>query len=300
MSSTRPWRLTRFFTRTSTSAMSRSESSSSTRLRSRDFSFWGFCGTRLNSALSFFTSASASRTDSFLAAIWLPAVICAARSSASSARAWPMSMSPAMSMVCTGSARFKRRSRLLAALRERPTACAACSCVRPNSRIRRCRPWASSSGFRSSRWMFSMSAIAAADSLGTSRTSTGTSARPARREARNRRSPAMISYLPACSPSARRRTRMGCMMPWALMLSASSYSAPSSMRVRGWYTPGTSSESGKRVGRPASAAWACSTLSSTLGPSNASRPRPRPLGFLVTMRCLLLEKDGGGKIFSGR
>jgi hypothetical protein len=32
---------------------------------------------------------------------------------------------------------FSRRSRLLAALRLRPTACAACSCVRPNSRTRR-------------------------------------------------------------------------------------------------------------------------------------------------------------------
>ncbi len=58
---------------------------------------------------------------------------------------------------------------------------------------------------------------------------------PASLAARKRRSPAMISYLPACSPSASGRTRIGCMMPWALMLSASSYSAPSSMRVRGWY-----------------------------------------------------------------
>ena len=41
-SSTRPWRFTRFFTRTSTSAVSRSESSSSTRLMSRDFSFLSF------------------------------------------------------------------------------------------------------------------------------------------------------------------------------------------------------------------------------------------------------------------
>jgi hypothetical protein len=30
---------------------------------------------------------------------------------------------------------------------------------------------------------------------------------------------------------------MGCMMPWLLMLSANSYSEPSSMRVRGWYRP---------------------------------------------------------------
>ena len=61
-----------------------------------------------------------------------------------------------------------RRSRLLAALRERPTACAACSCVSLNSSTRRCRPCASSSGLRSSRWMFSISAITAAASSGTS------------------------------------------------------------------------------------------------------------------------------------
>ncbi|MCY1379186.1 hypothetical protein D9M69_668800 [compost metagenome] len=81
----------------------------------------------MNSAASFLTSASASRTDIFLAAIWLAAVICVPRSSDSSARAWPMSMSPAISISWAGSARFSRRSRLLAALRERPTAWAAIS-----------------------------------------------------------------------------------------------------------------------------------------------------------------------------
>jgi len=87
--------------------------------------------------------------------------------------------------------------------------------------------------------MFSIKAMAAAASLGTSRTNTGTASRPARREARKRRSPAMISYLPAFSPSVSKRTKMGCMMPCALMDSANSYRAPSSMRVRGWYMPGT-------------------------------------------------------------
>ena len=82
---------------------------------------------------------------------------------------------------------------MLAALRERPTACAACSWVWPNSRTSRFRPCASSSGLRSSRWMFSISDIAAAASSGTSRTSTGTLSRPARRAARKRLSPAMIS-----------------------------------------------------------------------------------------------------------
>ena len=87
MSSIRPARLMRFLMRTSTAAVSKSDSSSSTRRTSRDFSFLGFCGVSANSALNFFTRLSASRTDMFLAAIWLAAVICVARSSANSARA---------------------------------------------------------------------------------------------------------------------------------------------------------------------------------------------------------------------
>ena len=69
ISSKRPWRFTRFLMCTSTSAMSKSDSSSSTRLMSRDFSFLGFCCTNENSALSFLTKLSASRTDIFLALI---------------------------------------------------------------------------------------------------------------------------------------------------------------------------------------------------------------------------------------
>jgi len=202
-----------------------------------------------------------------------------------------------MSMVCTGSARLSRRSRLEAALRERPTACAASSCVMPNSFTSRCRPWASSSGLRSSRWMFSISDMAAADSSGTSRISTGRLSSPASRAARKRRSPAMISYLPLLLASLSRRTRMGCMMPCTLIDSASSYSAPSSMRVRGWYWPGTRSSSSSIAGRPgllaAARALAASGESSTLGPSSASSPRPSPFCFLVTMKlsCLSLNQE---------
>ena len=123
----RPLRLTRFLMRTSTSAINKSDSSSSTRRRSRDFSFLGFWVTRLNSAPTFLTRLSASRTESFLAVIWLAVVIWLARSSDSKARAWPMSMSPAISMFCTGSAKLSSRNRLLAALRERPTAWATAS-----------------------------------------------------------------------------------------------------------------------------------------------------------------------------
>ena len=131
--------------------------------------------------------------------------------------------------------------------------------------------------------MFSIKAIAAAASLGTLRTSTGTSFKPASLAARLRLSPAMISYLPAFLPLSNLRTKIGCMMPWALMLSASSYKAPSSMRVRGWYMPGTSSVKGKVLGSPCFLLAAATAASSTLGPSNASSPRPRPLGFLVTI-----------------
>ena len=135
--------------------------------------------------------------------------------------------------------------------------------------------------------MFSIKAMAAAASLGTSRTSTGTVSSPASLAARLRRSPAMISYLPALGPSVSWRTKIGCMMPWALMLSANSYKAPSSIRVRGWYMPGTISLKGKVWGKPSLAVALAAKLSSTLGPNKASRPRPKPLGFLVTMVCFL-------------
>ena len=149
--------------------------------------------------------------------------------------------------------------------------------------------------------MFSISAMAAADSLGTSRTSTGTLSRPASLAARKRRSPAMISYkgwsshaspwgkvasaaamatrLLRASWVPRGRTKIGCMMPCTLMDSANSYSAPSSMRVLGWYMPATKSVSGKVVGLEASAerSWVA------VGPKRASKPMPNPLGFLVTI-----------------
>ena len=102
----------------------------------------------------------------------------------------------------------------------------------PNRSIRRCRPCASSSGLRSSRWMFSISAITAAASSGTSLTSTGTSSSPASLAARTRRSPAMISKRSAAPAERAHQHRLHHAL--ALMLSASSYSEPSSMRVRGW------------------------------------------------------------------
>ncbi len=77
-------------------------------------------------------------------------------------------------------------------------------------------------------------------------------------------------------------------MPWAWMLSASSYSAPSSMRVRGWYWPATMLGHRQGAGHIGAAA-AAGCLRCTLGPSKASRPRPRPLGFSVAM-CVILHQ----------
>jgi len=44
----------------------------------------------------------------------------------------------------------------------------------------------------------------------------------------------MISYIGRPSVLPTGRTRIGCITPWVRMLSASSNSEPSSMRVRGW------------------------------------------------------------------
>ena len=104
-----------------------------------------------------------------------------------------MSSAPSITISCTGLASLSSRSRLVVAVRERPTASAACSWVILNSSTRRCTPAASSIGFRFSRWMFSMSDMASAASSGTSRTITGTSSSPAICAARQRRSPAISS-----------------------------------------------------------------------------------------------------------
>ena len=73
----------------------------------------------------------------------------------SNARAWPISSCRDSSIGLTLSDSSSRRSRLLTDARLRPTASAACWCVRSNSRISRSSARASSSGFRSSRWKFS-------------------------------------------------------------------------------------------------------------------------------------------------
>ena len=64
------------------------------------------------------------------------------------------------------------------------------------------------------------------------------------------------------------------------------------MRVRGWYMPATRSTSRKEAGKPGLVllvAESSAAFSLTLGPSKASKPRPRPLGFLLTIGMFLLK-----------
>src|SRR3546814_21192512 len=71
------------------------------------------------------------------------------------------------------------------------------------------------------------------------------------------------------------------------MESASSFKAPSSMRVRGLYLPARSTfsfkDDGSLSGVSVRPKFSMAGLSS---PSRASRPRPKPLGFLVAIVCI--------------
>src|SRR5690554_2853470 len=104
-----------------------------------------------------------------------------------------ISISPRSSMTLTSSASDISRNRLVMVTRDLPTASATCCWVSSNSCCRRCSARASSMGLRSSRWIFSISAMAIAASSGTSRITAGMRSSPACWEARQRRSPAMIS-----------------------------------------------------------------------------------------------------------
>ena len=127
------------------------------------------------------TSASVSRTDRPLAAMRCASFdLACAGEREQRARVAHVERAFQHAAPAPACASSSRRSRLVTAARERPTASAACSCVMlelVDQALR--RPCASSSGFRSSRWMFSISASASAASSGTSRTSAGTSSSPA-------------------------------------------------------------------------------------------------------------------------
>src|SRR3989442_14473947 len=87
---------------------------------------------------------------------------------------------------------------------------------------------ASSRGERSSRWRFSIRAISRAVASSKRSTIAGTVSLPASFEARQRRSPAMISY---SSPAG--RTRIGCRTPCSRIEAPSSASVSSCQVIRG-------------------------------------------------------------------
>jgi len=133
-------------------------------------------------------------------------------------------------IICwTVSGRWSNRSALATAGRLRPTRTATWCCVSPNSSIKRWKAEASSSGLRSSRWTFSTMACSRLSRSPTSRTSAGMADNPARRAARQRRSPATSSR-----PSSVRRTRTGWRTPISWMDNVSSAIFSSSKTLRGW------------------------------------------------------------------
>src|SRR3546814_725407 len=99
----------------------------------------------------------------------------------------------------------------------------------------------------------------------------------------------MISYLPRGVPD-NGRTSIGCIMPCDRIDSASSFRAPSSMRVRGWYLPARSALSLSVPGGLAGpfAGLPSVSIAVASAPSSASRPRPRPFGFFVAIVSFLL------------
>ena len=144
-----------------------------------------------------FTNASVSRTDRPREMTSRDAWRCAAGSvNASSARAWPI--------VSRARREFRRALHRPASAVGRSWQ-PSCDPFRPRRRsgrasVRIRRRAADTqrlrqSGFRFSRWMFSINASCSSwrsSSIGTSRTTTGTFSRPARCAARHRRSPAMM------------------------------------------------------------------------------------------------------------
>ena len=112
-----------------------------------------------------------------------------------------------------------------------PTRSATASCVNPKSAMSCLYAIASSTAFKSCRWMFSISAHSSFFLLSASRTITGTVAKPIALLARKRRSPAISSYVP--SPIS--VTTSGCKMPCSLMLAIKSSRSSCTNVRRGWY-----------------------------------------------------------------
>src|SRR5438128_4319042 len=95
--------------------------------------------------------------------------------------------------------------------------------------------------------------------------SAGIACSPARRAARQRRSPATSSY----SPSPTGRTSTGCSIPTARMDAASAAMDSSSKLLRGWLGLGRSALTGS--------SWYAAAVSVVVGGIRAPRPLPRPL-----------------------
>ena len=167
-------------------------------------------------------------------------------SSASSARAWPISSAPSISISCTGRASSSRRSRLDTAARERPTASAAC-CVGQvefvDQALQRLR-------------LFERVEVFALDVLDQRHREHGAVVGHLAHDRRDfvqagelRRAPAALAGDDLVARRARRhastRTTIGWITPCALIDSASSASFAWSMRVRGWYLPGCSASTGR-------------------------------------------------------
>ena len=139
--------------------------------------------------------------------------------------------------------------------------------------MRRAKPCDSSRGFKSSRCIFSIKAMAAAARSSAVLIKTGTADKPASWAARKRRSPAIISYL----PGATSRTSRGCIMPCSRILSANSCKPSDLICWRGWYLPACKAPKGKEVTLgPANSGWFFS-------PNKASSPRPRPFFLAIFM-----------------
>src|SRR5579884_3183816 len=128
-------------------------------------------------------------------------------------------------------------------------------------------------------------------------TTTGTSARPARRAARRRRSPATSSY----APSPTLWTMSGWMMPFSRMEAASSARARSSNVTRGWRGFGRMLSTGTWRGRPDSSTGVCSWAAACSGAgsdgevggrcgSSAESPLPRALRRSAFMLQNLLRE----------
>ena len=202
-----------------------------------------------------------------------------------------MSMSPAISMVCTGCARFIRRSRFDTALRERPTA------------LRRLLVGETEIGDQAldALRFFERIEVFALDVLDQRHRGGGLVVDIAHQHrdlvqaGQLRRAEAAFAGddLVAVTPSRPiGRTSTGCIMPWRLdrcrQFGQRAFVHAGARLVFAGLQLGDR-QRGRRAGVGRG-------LSSPSPPSSASRPRPRPLSFLVAMMCLLADVCIDGRI----